>query len=213
MAKLHGKAKAEFSARMAKGRKTGHHGHKKKAKHRRAPSLHGTRQPKFTAAGSYFGHKHASAQGHAIKSMADKAAADMKRLAEQCKLDVKRAVAAAKKIKAKKPKKARKKKAKKHGHKKAHHKKHHKVAHHAKAPKHHKKTHHHVAKHRHAVHRAKKARHGKHHEKHVTASQVLGMRPKKARKKISMKRWTCEAPVRTGCGGGAKGGHVLNRVR
>lgn len=24
-----------------------------------------------------------------------------------------------------------------------------------------------------------------------------------------MQRWVCEAPVRTGCGGGARGGHVL----
>jgi hypothetical protein len=147
-------------------------------------------------------------EASSLKKIADKAAGDMKRMAAQCKADIAKArraatVAAKKKFGAPK---------RKH-HKKKHHKKKHS---HAKAKRATfadvrqptfgggfghtaRKTH---------KHRGKK-KHGKKHHKHetsVSASRLIGGA---TRGKKGMQRWVCEAPVRTGCGGGARGGHVL----
>jgi hypothetical protein len=68
----------------------------------------------------------------------------------------------------------------------------------------------------------KKTAHHHHHAKHsgtVSAAALLRGAAKGRKAKATrgmpkaLKRWTCEAPVRTGCGGGARGGHVADRVR
>lgn len=154
------------------------------------------------------GHKaHPAHTVHAAVAAAER---KLEAVTRQCKADVDKARAQA----LKSAKKTHKKKAsKKRSKKGAHHKRGHKAAHH------HKKTHKKAA-HRHH----KKAKHVGHmgpapgfrvgrsagpgFARPITAAEILG-RPKRRAKKASLKRWVCEAPVRTGCGGGARGGHVL----
>jgi hypothetical protein len=130
------------------------------------------------------GRHPSSAMGRAIPARS--AAAMVKAATDRAALEMRRAAAACK-AEIKRVRKA----AKKAGHKKPKHRKKAHKAHHAK----------------HKVHHHKKAHHKAHkkHERTVTARQLLAGR----RGHRGMKTWVCEAPVRTGCGGGARGGHVL----
>jgi hypothetical protein len=173
------------------------HGHKKSRKKRakhHGPVLAGMRHVS-RANLAHFSRGTKLVPVSAVKHAIDKASSEMRKMAAHCKTEI----AKAKRGAGKKRKKTRRKKARK----KTHHKKHHTHAkHHAhKTPHHHKKK----------THRKKTHRkgHKKHHgEKTITAATLLGGR-RKGKKRVSMKRWVCEAPVRTGCGGGASGGHVL----
>jgi len=66
----------------------------------------------------------------------------------------------------------------------------------------------------HAPHHKKAARMGGAHERHeVTAASIIHGAKVGARRGRYASFWVCAGPKRTGCGGGARGGHVLGSGR
>lgn len=174
MAKLRGKAKKAFLARMARGRKkAGHHAGRRKKSHKRTArkgTHHKSRRTKKYGSMAHTLSAGSPQTARAVKQVMDKAAHEMKKL----KTELQKCEVAVKKTR---------------GHVKRSG---------PRRKKHHKKAGKHAAKH----HRAKR-----HHKGHSGVSAGAIIRGAK------VKSWTCTGPRRTGCGGGARGGHVMKRIR
>jgi len=191
MAKLRGKAKAAFLRRMAKGRRKKSGGYKKKSHKKKSHKKKAHHRKKSSQ--KRRGHKRFGSMAHALSGGSPGTAKAVKQVVDKMshtmavmkkRLEKECAVAIRKAKKSGGGHVGRKKRRRKGGHKK--------TRHHG-----HGKTHH--------VRDVASHHYGRGHGKRVTASALV--------KAAKNKTWTCAGPRRTGCGGGSRGGHVIDRKR
>lgn len=183
MPKLRGKAKAAFVARMKKGRKKA--GKPRAA--RRKKTTHKKHHAKRFGSMAHMLSGSNPQAAKAVKQVTDRLTSEMGRMKKKLEKECATALRKAKKHPGRKKVRRHKKSSKKRA-RKAHR------THARKAHSHRSKTHH--------VRDVSRRIYG---SKSVSASAIV--------RGAKNKTWTCAGPRRTGCGGGSRGGHVLDRKR